>query len=234
METYDIIKDIQKLEEFVDWLPELKENEKFYIALFFRKKYAPIIRVDKCQLKRVLATKERIISKIRQMECVSGSYTLLDKRTGKDIPLPNEGLSIYISPNPRDLAEATRESLIEFARLITRPDSKFNPHSEVLSMVQKSCSRKIFLDFDFDGVDFFELRDKINECINEDAYEVIQTRGGFHLLVHTDKVSNEFKKHFYQKLTKIEGCDVRGDLLLPIVGCRQGDFIPRFLKKLEK
>jgi len=225
--NYDIIKDMEKLQEFVEWLPDLMENEKYYLALFFRKKYFPIIRGDKCQLKRVTSTKELIISKIKQMECALGSYKM------DDITLPNEGLALYITPNPRDLELATKRTLIEFVNLITKPYSNYNPQSKAMNEIQKACSRKIFIDFDFDGIDFFEKRDIINECLNEEAYEVVKTRGGFHLLVKTESIHPDYKKHFYPKLTKIEGCDVRGDGLLPVVGCRQGDFIPHFIKKIK-
>ena len=38
MSHYQIIKDLQLLNEFVEWLPVLAEDEIFYLALFARKK----------------------------------------------------------------------------------------------------------------------------------------------------------------------------------------------------
>ena len=37
--NYKIISDPDALKEFIEWLPELEDNEKFYLSLFARKKY---------------------------------------------------------------------------------------------------------------------------------------------------------------------------------------------------
>jgi hypothetical protein len=39
MENYKIILNEQKLKEFIYWLPELQNNEQYYVSLFARKKY---------------------------------------------------------------------------------------------------------------------------------------------------------------------------------------------------
>ena len=55
-ETHDIIRDEQKLADFVDWLPDLQLNQKYFLALFARKKYMNVIKSsDKTQLKRFTA-----------------------------------------------------------------------------------------------------------------------------------------------------------------------------------
>ena len=223
VQNYSIIKDEKKLREFIDWLPELLPNEKYYLALFFRKKYCPIIKTDKGQLKRVTSTKELIYQKIKQMECELGSYT------SDGIALPNEGLALYITPNPRDLEKATKNCLINFANKITQPYSNYNPQSEVLSEIQKSCSRKIFMDFDFDGVEFEDVKMRISEYIHPSCCTVVKTRGGFHLLIKTEYIVDSYKKSWYKNISSIEGVDVRGDNLLPVVGCVQGDFVPHFI-----
>jgi hypothetical protein len=49
------------------------------------------------------------------------------------------------------------------------------------------------------------------------------------LLVDYEKIDKEFTKTWYNAISKIEGVDVRGDNLLPVVGCYQGGFIPHFV-----
>ena len=58
--NYKIITDEAKLKEFIDWLPDLREDECYYIALFCRKKYTDKLKSDKLQLKRVTSKKENI------------------------------------------------------------------------------------------------------------------------------------------------------------------------------
>jgi len=41
MDCYKIIYDEETLINFINWLPDLKDNEIFYLSLFCRKKYAP-------------------------------------------------------------------------------------------------------------------------------------------------------------------------------------------------
>ena len=220
--NYQIIQNESELDRFLSILPDTKSNEKYYLALFCRKKYDTEnlgIKCDKQQLKRFLASKGDIKSKIRQLECKIGCYTY------DGIPIPNNMLSLYIMPTPRDLDLATRKSLIKFANIIAerRPDNQefHNPYKEVINQIQTSKSETLFMDFDFDICE----RPNINGIVNNDAVHMVKTRGGWHILVEVGKVSTEFKKTFYQNLKKL-GADVSGDCLLPCPGTIQGGFIP--------
>jgi hypothetical protein len=227
--NYKIIKDKVLLLDFINWLPELLDGECYYVTLFARSKYDKTLKADKQQLHRLTSTKEFLYEKIKKLECEVGSYYQ------NHIPINQKALAAYISVNPRSYEKAAKESLKRFAELITKPYSGYNPHQEVLSEIQKACSRKIYMDFDFDisdddSIEFNYILSKINEYVNEDCYEILKTRGGFHLLIKLDNINEQYKKSWYQNISSIKGVDVSGDVLIPIPGCTQGEFIPHFLK----
>lgn len=222
--NYKIIKDEKILIDFINWLPELQSNEMYYVALFARKKYLSTLKSDKAQLKRFTSRKDLLFAKIKQLECEIGSY----KQDG--IAIPNEALGLYISVNPRNVEKATKNALKKFADLITLPYNGYNPQSEVLNEIQKATGKNHFFDFDFDNVDLETVVSEIDKHI-ENCYKVLKTKNGFHVIVDLEKIDTFNKsKIWYQALSKIPGCDVRGDNLIPVPGCSQADFIPFFIK----
>jgi hypothetical protein len=223
--NYKIIRDEDKLKSFIDWLPELENDETYYCCLFARSKYCDdgSIKGDKQQLKRFTSKKEHLIDKIKQLEVKQGCY----KNNG--VVVPEKTLALYINPNPRSFEKAAKKSLKELVDKVTEPYNGYNPHQLVLSNIQKASSRKRFMDFDFDYVTYNYLIDELKNIINDDSYNILETRGGYHVLVEMSKIHGEFKKNWYNNITKIKGCDVSGDNLIPAVGCTQGDFVPHFV-----
>jgi hypothetical protein len=225
--NYQIIKDEQLLKDFIAWLPDLQKHETYYVSLFARNKYSKNtahLKADKAQLKRFTSNKEALFDKIKQLECEFGAYKL------QGLPIPQEALAVYITPNPRDMFKATKNSLVKFAQLITQDYTGYNPHQEVMSELQQACSRKVYFDLDFDNVTIQEILPHITPFINLNCLHFLQTRGGFHLLIELAKLEKQYEKTWYQKLTTLQGCDVRGDNLIPMVGCTQGEFVPHFVK----
>lgn len=220
--NYQIIHDEAELDRFLDWLPDLLPRETFYLSLLARKKYCRELKADKCQLKRFTSAKDRIKEKIRQLEISFGLYR------SENEPVPQEALSLYITPNPRCFEKAAKESLVRMAELITKPYSGYNPQQEALSAIHRSCSRKIWLDFDFDVPDGFNPDVLLNH-LNKECLTLIKTRGGFHALVQVSKIEAKYKTTWYQGLTSIDGLDVRGDSIIPVPGCCQGGFTPHFI-----
>lgn len=226
MTKHNIIASEKMAKDFIEWLPDLKQNETYYCCLFGRKKYDPTgtLKADKSQLKRFTCSKANMLNKIKQLECEQGSYTV------KGVVVPDEALALYVTPNPRSFETAARESLIELARAVTKPYDGYNPHQIVLSKIQTSCGTKKYMDFDFDGVSMSEVAERIErgDIINREALTYIKTRGGFHLLVELAVIKPAYRRSWYQDIAGLPGVDVRGDNLIPFVGCYQGGFTPYF------
>ena len=225
MPNYQVIADLPRLEAFVNWLPPAAAHETFYVALLARKKYAKdagiaTFKSDRYQCKRFLSTADRLIDKIKQLECPLGAYRL------SGMAVPQEALALYITVNPRDTVKATHASLVKFAELIAAGSTQHNPYAEVLSQVHKSAGHKHFVDVDFDGVTAEAMVPRIAEIINLDAVEILNTRGGFHALVRLNAVAPAYVKTWYRHMVALPGVDIRGDNMIPVPGCFQGGFVP--------
>ena len=93
----------------------------------------------------------------------------------------------------------------------------------------KSCSRKIYFDTDFDNVDLNITLKSVYEIINKDCIKILHTKGGFHLLIELEQIDKKYEKTWYNDITSLKGCDVKGDNMIPVVGCYQGGFVPYFM-----
>ena len=253
--NYKIIHNEVALQEFIDWLPELKDNETFYLSLFARKKYAPelIQSNDKTQLKRFTSNKERMINKIKKLEVELGSYYL------KDRVAPQESLVLYIHPTPRCQTRAAKLMAKKCLDLVFDDNKGYNIVAEALSCVQKAKAKSEWVHFDIDDMDinpdnissilpsFRDPNRKVPANWSGDLidtyldntpiypYKWIQTRGGYHLMVNTGlvKVTFNFKgldiPNWYKQITEMYPVEQSGDLMLPVIGCCQGKFVPKFI-----
>lgn len=235
MNNYQIILDENILLDFIKWLPELQDNECYYCCLFARSKYAknedgnnkfPHIKTDKAQLKRfTISKKEDLFLKLKQCEVEIGAYQTKD---GDDIP--QESLAVYIHPNPRNQKKAIFSLMRKLLDIQETNGNNFNLHQEAMSAIQKSWSKKYYLTFDIDTKSQEDLQRVLN-CVNREAITLLETRGGYHLLVDSSKVSEQHKKTFYQDINYFAFVDTQAgtDLMIPIPGCTQGEFIPHFI-----
>lgn len=223
--NYEIVKDEKLLREFIDWLPELKDNERYYLCLFARNKYCKElthIKSDKAQLKRFVSDKERMFQKIKQLEIEVGWYKQ------KHMDVPQEALALYITPNPRNMLKATVNTMVKLAQSIRDQNIDMNCHQEAMSEIQKAKSRTCWIDFDIDCEDRIDVAARaIYSAINKEAVIWLRTRGGVHALIDPSKVEAKYKNTFYQQISK--EADVKGDNMIPVPGCTQGNFIPHFI-----
>lgn len=227
-DKYAIINDDGKLREFIDWLPDCESHEQFYVALFIRKKYCPdvsYINSDHNQCKRFVSRKDYLFDKIRQLECTLGAFKLKGKY------IPQQALALYILPNPRDMYKAAFSSISQLAKNIQLQGKQVNPYHTVMTEIHRTPSTKRCVTFDID-----EKNDKIlQECLEivDHQCDATETRGGYHVHVHRDKIAKiADQKGWYNALKK--RADVTGDCMTPVVGCCQGDFTPKFVYRYKE
>lgn len=236
--NYSIVKDEKLLDSFIEWLPELDVDECYYLCLFARSKYAknedgsnkfPHIKTDKAQLKRITVHKKSLmLEKIKQMECEFGAYKTKD---GDNVP--QEALALYITPNPRNQRKAMFNLIKRIADIQIANATGYNIHAEAMSAIQKSKSRTCFVDFDVDfpegeDINQINLKPFIEKHIGTKGIHFLRTKGGYHILVEPSKINKQFEKTWYQAMIKHPYVDIKGDAMIPVVGCTQGNFIPHF------
>lgn len=227
MSHYKIIADEAKLDEFIASLPDHRIDEVYYVALFGRNKYSEEFpkAKDSSQLARIFTRKDGLKERIRRLEGPIGCYT----RDG--IPAPQNALALYIGVNPRSLVKANKCLLVELAKRIADGHLDFNPVTAATTEVHRAVGTKNYVDFDFDFKDDGRIdhRAVITDVLPSGSYRVLMTRGGFHLIVDLAHMKGS-KSNWYQSLSALPGCDVRGsECLTPVPGCVQGNFVPYFV-----
>lgn len=235
---YEVIANEEILDNFIESLPELSDDLKYYVCLFARSKYLTDeqkgtmthIKSDKAQLKRVVATKKNLKNKLRQMECPLGSY--VQYKTNAPVnAVPQECLAVYMTINPRSLSLATRNSLKKFVEMVAdNPTQPFNPSNFSMSEIQRSKAKDapyFIIDIDNKSFDVTLLK----EPLGSTPYKVLETRGGYHVLISLQEIDEQVKKTWYNELKKLigEDLDQSGDMMIPIPGTYQGGHIPKFI-----
>ena len=79
----------------------------------------------------------------------------------------------------------------------------------------KGEERQLLVHFDCD-----------KDLINPDAVKILETRGGFHVIIRLGRIAPQYVKSWYKNITSLPGADIAGDTLIPIPGTYQGGFVP--------
>ena len=127
--NYSIVRDEAAFRNFIDWLPQLQENEKYYLSLFARRKYSEVVKTDKANLKRFATDKGRMLEKVRQLQCAEGAYI------AEEVAVPSDALALYISVNPRCAVRASFQTIIALTESLQRDHQNLNPHSEAMTQL---------------------------------------------------------------------------------------------------
>ena len=227
--NYVLIHDEEKLQEFINFLPELQANESYFLILIARRKWFTEAEIKPAvKLKREAVTKERIISTIRQWETAVGTL----KCDGVDINQNN--LGVYIGYNPKNQHAACFQLIKTCLDVIKDNRNNINVKSMANDIIQSSNGTKHFMDINVDIKElenYRDIMDFIKSVIkNDNALTFVKTSGGFHCLVRLSMLEGnktwypQIKAHKFKSDLNIMSND-----LMPIPSCRQGQFIPYFI-----
>lgn len=231
---YQIVKNETELQKFIDFLPDLEPEQKFYYSLFARKKYGATegLKSDKCQLKRGTTTKERMLRDFKKLEVAVGLYEL------GGLEINQDSLVLYISPNPSDMHRAALKTAKQIVSDMVDGRRLKSPNAMALNEIQTNVVKNYFnidVDLTDTGMSFDRatsmtiLRDM--KCVNEEAMTFIATRGGFHVLVEYSKINKEYQNKWYRNFStaKHDFFEIdmnNGSGMIPIPGCVQSNFTP--------
>lgn len=232
--NYKIVKCEETFNQFLEWLPELEDGQKFYFSLFARKKFGKTggLKADKGQLKRFTASKEQALNKIKKLEVELGSYEV------DGVKVNEESLVLYVAVNPRDMHKAGLKTAKELVSMMADGKTIYNPQSVALNQIQVTGIKKYF-DIDLDlkegqTLSHLQLYNLLwqSQLINEEAVKgnIVKTRGGYHILVELDKISEPYKKSWFNNFSQLKDerftIMMNGDNMTPVPGCIQSDFVP--------
>lgn len=232
--NYSIIQCEETFNNFLKWLPELEDGQKFYFSLFARKKYGATegLKADKGQLKRFTASKEQAYNKIKKLEVELGSYEC------NGVSVNQDSLVLYVTVNPRDMHKAGLKTAKELVSMVADGKIIYNPQSVALNQIQVTGIKKFF-DIDLDlkegqKLSHIDLHSLIQDedLINLEAVKgnIVKTRGGYHILVELDKISQKYKKSWFNNFSQLKDdrftIMMNSDNMTPVPGCVQSDFVP--------
>lgn len=234
-----LIKDPEQVMMFMNILPELEEDEKYYFTVSARKKYCPDIsfQKDKLALYRGLArSKSSLINML--IEINNNDWRI------KGEAVPDEALCVYILPNPRSTKKALKLQFKKMLDYVLNENYDLSLVSEAYSMYQRCKSRTVFTDFDIDTKEIClsDIRDVIPKDYDEGAVWFVESKGGYHLLINPEEAvqaintfneqldrTKDLTKLWHIKIRDIYPIDKYGDQLLPFPGMVQGGFSPKLI-----
>ncbi len=253
--NYSLVYDTGRvLEFFENVMPKTNKGEAHMVSLLARKKYIP---EDNADLRKDLKdsaigstiikpigdagiTPLRYLRALRRFNVPIDCY--VTKRT--EMSIPEVCLSLYTTINPRSLDKGIAQGLSTC--LEDNLHGRLNSSkviSTLESSVQKSVSKKHYIDIDIDTKDRKTVQD-MSDYLNEHKYHVVETRGGYHFLVDIKEAEKSNSKSWY---TNLQGecqrhidaknnalVEFKPDTLCPIPGTLQGGFKVRRATEWEQ
>jgi hypothetical protein len=207
-----IVGDEEMLKSFLTHFPELVDDEVFFLSLSARNKYLTDAEREQFDLGRtemfsrqVAYDHEGILMAIARMEA---DLAVRKTRNGSDIP--HHCLVTYFNVHPSSTIDAYTAFKAQldhhynetFKSVVHGKTANYEPflrsRTHLMNHIQKSKSRRIYIDIDVDCSDEKVAFDASLE-VSKDVFECgikhlrVQTQGGYHILIDREQL-NTFNK----------------------------------------
>lgn len=235
-----------ELQEFIKLLPQLEKDELWFVSLSARNKYLNEEEREFYHLGRTEMFSREFIYET-YLENFKYVLTMLEaqltyRRTKSNQLFPEKAMITYFNLNPSSGISAyldfQKEMNKELGDLVNgleknndneRIYSRFKKCQSILkSSFQTEISRKIFLDVDFDTLDYAYVNDFTSFCDdNNIKYFVVSTKSGFHVCLKKETVKCNFMKILSALDTSVKSKGkgeviLNSNLMIPLPGTLQG------------
>lgn len=251
---YKLIHDEEQLKLFWEFgVPELEDLQVYFVSLSARNKYLSEEVRREISLGRTEMFSRSIIREysydkflrtLRKFETNDGSYT-----TKNNSNIPNDAIVVYWSINPSSTIKSLNEfqnKVNEYQMEIMQRISKGQDYKDtakrmnkldrlLMNCYQRNQDKKHWLDIDFDiPKERTDLVKIFTEALKEKEikYIVIDTRGGYHVMVDRHTLNYNFNETIKEcNRVANETMDENwGEIIhntngmVPLPGCTQGGY----------
>lgn len=244
----NLIQDKNQFDTFVSILPDLKDDEVYFLSLSARNKYLTKEEREYYSLgqtemfgRTIARSKEQLVDySIKKLE-----VTLAYKTTRNHLSIPEKCLVTYININPSSMIKAYYQFQNEMNRQMSeimqalqkgkQPNYSFIniQDRELMNCIQKSPSNKYFIDIDCDTKDeqvYTYLTGEFKKYSID--YYVVETQGGYHFLLKKSTFPEKFNLQSIINSGAFlceEEIIINSNAMVPIPGTMQAGFLVKIL-----
>ena len=209
-----MIENVTEFRKFLNVLPQLSNNEVFFVSLSARNKYLTLQEREQYSLGRTEMFGREIIfdNSFESFNLVFKKLkTILEYRKTKNgNTIPDKCLTTYMNLNPShtvnsvgNFIKTMTQELLEYTNNVVKGhDTKVNldrfrnSRSILNTSFQKTSSRKMFVDIDIDCKNEEILKVSCDILTKNGAkFFVVKTQGGWHVVVKRETLKFNYVKY---------------------------------------
>jgi len=234
-----LVRNYEQFNRFVnDVLPDLQNDEVYFLSMSARKKYLTLEEREKYQLARTEMMLRKIVhSKDQLHHAMNELSAQISVRTTKSgLIMPEKALVCYINVNPSSMIKALtmfkRDMNHELAQVMSALMGDGQPNYDsikystrkFMNCVQKSKGTRHWLDIDVDSLDVTYRNMLVRELSDIESH-TIETHGGYHVLINREQLNqsniqlHKVVKDIDTQLKLVGGeCIFNKNAMIPVAG----------------